>query len=114
MTPDYERHAMSKPMPASDQTPSRNMASIRVIIEGVAVAGIIWLANSFSNQNAAIGLQNISITRLQVQVTQMQVSLADIPALTRATIQVQSEQSDHDRRIADLENGSQKASRWKR
>ena len=105
---------MTDSMQTSDPTPWRNAASLRVIIEGVAVAAIIWLASSFSNQNAAMGAQNISITRLQVQVTQLQASLVDVPALTRATIQMQSEQNDHDRRIVDLEKGSQKASRWKR
>lgn len=47
--------------------------SVRVIIEGLAVAGIIWLASSVQQQNTAIA-------RLQVQITQVQASLADVPA----------------------------------
>ena len=46
----------------TEQAASR-MLSVRVIIEGLAVAGIIWLASSVQQQNTAIA-------RLQVQITQ--------------------------------------------
>lgn len=55
--------------------PGRGLLSVRVIIEGLAVAGIIWLANSVQQQNT-------SIARLQVQITQVQASLAAVPTLT--------------------------------
>jgi hypothetical protein len=100
---DYERHVQS---PAAHDKASR-MLSLRVIIEGLAVAGIIWLASSVQAQNTAIA-------RLQVQITQVQASLADVPAITRQLAQVQVQVGEHDRRINRLEDGSDKAKRWER
>ena len=73
------------------------MLSVRVIIEGLAVAGIIWLASSVQAQNTAIA-------RLQVQITQVQASLADVPQLTRELAQAQIQIAEHERRLGRIED----------
>jgi hypothetical protein len=82
-----------------DDSRVRSLLSLRVIIEGLAVAGIIWLASSVTAQNTAI-------TRLQVQITQVQASLADVPALTERMAAMQVQVAEHDRRIGRLEDGT--------
>lgn len=90
--------------------PSTNrILSVRVIIEGLAVAGIIWLASSVQQQNT-------SIARLQVQITQVQASLADVPTITRQLAQAQIQIAEHDRRIGRIEDRepNPEVKRWTR
>jgi ribosomal protein L29 len=75
---------------------SKSILSIRVVVETVAVAAILWLANSVNEGNLAIA-------RMQVQLTQVQSTLADVPGLTRQIAQVQTAQAEHDRRLSVLE-----------
>ncbi len=63
---------------------------------------------------SSVNNQNIAITRLQVQVTQVQASLVDVPGITRQIAQLQTTFMEHERRITSLENGSDKANRRKR
>lgn len=100
---DYERLA---PIPA-DSDKANRMLSVRVIIEGLAVAGIIWLASSVQAQNTAIA-------RLQVQITQVQASLADVPTITRELAQAQIQIAEHERRLGRIEDGGQKVKEWTR
>jgi hypothetical protein len=81
--------------------------SVRVVIEGLAGLAIAWMASTVSAQNT-------SITRLQVQVTQLQTTLADVPRMTRDLAQAQVQIGEHERRIGRLEDGSDKAKRWTR
>lgn len=89
---DYEHH-----LPPALHDKASRMLSLRVIIEGLAVAGIIWLASSVQAQNTAIA-------RLQVQITQVQASLADVPAITRQLAQAQIQIAEHERRIGRMED----------
>jgi len=73
-----------------------SVLSVRVIVESLAVAAILWLASTVNESNLAMA-------RMQVQITQIQGTLADVPGLTREIIQVQASQSEHDRRISVLE-----------
>lgn len=77
----------------------KSVLSIRVIVESVAVAAILWLA-------ATVNESNLAIARLQVQITQVQVSLANTPQLVSTIAQVQTEQAEHERRIGTLETAS--------
>lgn len=75
---------------------NKSITSVRVVIESIAVAAIIWLGTT-------VNQANLSIARLQVQLTEIQVSMADVPSLTRQVVQMQTEQADHDRRITRIE-----------
>lgn len=88
----------------STTSPVQNTFSMRTIIEGIAVAGIIWLATSVNNQNLAIA-------RLQVQLTEVQATLIDVPSLTKSVAQIEVGGAERDRRITTLEQafGSIKA-----
>jgi Tfp pilus assembly protein PilN len=83
----------------TDDTRTRSLLSVRVVIEGLAVLGIAWLASSVQAQNTAI-------TTLQTQITQVQASLADVPALTRQMAAMQVQVAEHDRRLGRLEDGT--------
>lgn len=81
--------------------------SVRVVAEVLAAASIVWLGHTVTTQTTAIAL-------LAQQVTQMQSSLVSMPEISRELAQVQVEQSEHERRITRLEDGSTKAERWTR
>lgn len=72
------------------------LMSARVIVEGLAVVGIIWLASSVTNQNVAIA-------RLQTQVSQLNTSLADVPRMAREQAADQVTIADLSRRLDRLE-----------
>lgn len=78
---------------------SNTLMSLRVIVEGLAVAGIIWLASSVTQQNVAIA-------RLQTQVSQLNASLADVPRLSRDLAVAQSTIADQSHRLDRLESRS--------
>ncbi|MGH3632697.1 MAG: hypothetical protein ACRDTS_01070 [Mycobacterium sp.] len=77
-----------------------SVGSVRNIIEALILAGILWLGNSISTQSTAI-------TRLQVQVSEVQVQLSGIPKLQSDVDRMQVSQAEHDRRIAKLESTGQ-------
>jgi len=81
--------------------------SVRVVAEVLASASIVWLGHTVTTQTTAIAL-------LAQQVTQLQTSLVSMPEISRELAQVQVEQSEHERRITRLEDGSTKAQRWTR
>lgn len=91
----------------NEQSKQSGLLSIRVIVEGLAVAGILWLASSVQQQN-------IQIARLQEQIATVQLTIADVPALTREVAQIQVTQSEHDSRLDRLENGGAKVKGWQR
>jgi hypothetical protein len=72
------------------------LLSARVVVEGLAVAGIMWLASTVTQQNVAIA-------RLQTQVVALTSSLSDVPSNTRSIAQLQQEQQEHERRLTMLE-----------
>lgn len=74
-------------------------AMVRTILQGLILAGILWLASSINAQNTAI-------TRLQVQVEAVQASLSGIPDLNVRVTKLEAVQSDLMRRQAADE------SRW--
>lgn len=85
--------------------PHRLRDSARIVIEGLAVMAIAWMASTVSAQNT-------SITRLQVQVTQLQTTLADVPRLTHDLAQAQIQIAEHDRRITRIEDGGGAVKGW--
>lgn len=72
------------------------LMSARVIVEGLAVAGIIWLASSVTNQNVAIA-------RLQTQVSQLNASLSDVPRMSQQQAADKVTIADLERRVDRLE-----------
>lgn len=81
--------------------------SVRIVIEGLAVISIAWMASTVTAQTTSIAL-------LQAQVTTLQASLANVPGMARDLAQVQVQVGEHERRITRLEDGSDKAKRWVR
>lgn len=86
-------HATS---PNNQEHRSNMLTSARVIIEGLAVAGLIWLASSVTQQN-------VSIARLQTQVAQLNATLADVPRMSREIAAVQVTEAEHGRRLDRIE-----------
>lgn len=75
---------------------TKSILSIRVVVESVAVAAILWLA-------ATVNQASLSIARLQVQLSQVQATLSDVPSLTREIAQMQTVQAEHERRLSAFE-----------
>jgi hypothetical protein len=83
-------------MNAQGSMSTKSILSIRVVVESVAVAAILWLA-------ATVNQASLSIARLQVQLSQVQATLADVPSLTREMAQMQTIQAEHERRLSSVE-----------
>ena len=71
------------------------LKSARVVIEGIAVAAILWIGSSVNEGNLAIA-------RLQVQLTQVQLALADVPGLKTQLAQLEVRQDDTKHRVLEL------------
>lgn len=68
------------------------LMSARVIVEALAVAGILWLARSVTQQNVAIA-------KLQIQVS----ALMDVPKIAQQQAVDHTEMADLERRVDRLE-----------
>lgn len=86
---DYERHLP----PLFDHHDKDRGAMVRTVMQGLILAGILWLATSINQQNTAI-------TRLQVQIEGVQASLAGIPDLSTRVTKMEAIQADLMRRQA--------------
>ncbi len=64
---------------------------MRMIMQGLILAGVLWLASSINNQSSAI-------IKLQVQVESLQMTLGDIPSLNNRVTKLESNQNELIRR----------------
>lgn len=74
----------------------RNLQSIRFVMEGLILAGIIWLASSVQDQAKAT-------VQIQTQIANLSAQLVGVPDLSRQVAQIEVRQAEHDRRIEALE-----------
>ncbi len=82
---------------ATVQGSLKSSMSVRVVVESVAVAAILWLA-------ATVNQSNLAIARLQVQLTQVQSTLSATPQMLATVVQIQTTQAEHERRLAYIES----------
>lgn len=75
---------------------ARNFQSVRVILEGLILVGIVWLGSSVQESKMAT-------VQMQTQIANLSAQLAGVPDLSRQVAQMQVTQSEHDRRIQALE-----------
>jgi hypothetical protein len=79
---------------------NRNWQSVRVILEGLILAGILWSINNQTDQTRAI-------VRLQTQIEGMQAAnagvIAAIPQLNSDVATLKVRVDDTARRVTDLE-----------
>ncbi len=78
----------------------RNWNSVRTVLEGLILAGILWSINNQTDQTKAI-------VRLQTQIETMQSTgsaiATVIPQLSREVDKLDLLTGDHERRIGELE-----------
>lgn len=78
----------------------RNFQSVRFVMEGLILAGVLWLASSVQDQAKAT-------VQIQTQIANLSAQLVGVPDLSRQVAQMQVTQSEHDRRIQVLEGRRQ-------
>lgn len=78
----------------------RNFQSVRFVMEGLILAGVLWLASSVQDQAKAT-------VQIQTQIANLSAQLVGVPDLSRQVAQMQVTQSEHDRRIQALEGRRQ-------
>lgn len=61
---------------------AKDRETVRTVIQGLILAGVIWVASSIHSQNA-------SIVKLQTQMDTLQASLANMPGLTERVTKVE-------------------------
>ena len=71
--------------------------SVRIVLEGLAVLSIGWLANTVTSQTTAIAV-------LSDEVKSLQGTLVSMPDLARDIATQRVELDEHARRISALEN----------
>ncbi|TPG08330.1 hypothetical protein EAH88_11915 [Rhodanobacter glycinis] len=84
---DYERHL---PPLHSDHDKDRGV-HVRTVLQGLILAGVLWVGTSLSSQNTAI-------TKLQVQIEQLQMSIAGMPDLSSRVTKLETNQAELIRR----------------
>lgn len=83
-------------MTEQDKPERQTSASIRTVVEGVAVAAIVWLALSVTQQNVALA-------KVQTQLMNMQTTLTGVPAMQQSVTTMSVVQAEHERRLEKLE-----------
>lgn len=88
----------------------RNWQSVRTVLEGLILAGILACVGALWGLRESIGKQSESIIKLQTQIEVMQRDgaaltnqLAVIPAISRQVDRIQLQVEGHERRVSDLE-----------
>lgn len=77
---------------------AKDRETVRTIIQGLILAGVLWVASSIHSQNA-------SIVKLQTQMDTLQASLANMPGLTERVTKVEdavrelARRQDEDERV---------------
>lgn len=84
---DYERH-----MPPTLPHQHDFGASVRMVMQGLILAGILWLASTVSTQNA-------SIAGMQVQLVDLKDTLSGVPAMKDRITVLEQKQTDMMRRL---------------
>jgi hypothetical protein len=80
-------------MSAPEQTaaPTEKRQSVRIILEGAILAGILWMANATQTQIT-------NIAKLQVQMEQVSATIANVPDLTTRVTKAEMQIVDLQRR----------------
>jgi hypothetical protein len=87
------------------QDGGRNWQSVRTILEGLILVGVLWLGNSAVDQGkTAVELQ-AKLVALTDELRGLSAQLSDIPALSRSMAKIEVKLDEHDRRISRLEGG---------
>ena len=99
---DYE-HLSPQGGKQMDHPPaSGKPISARTVIDALAVAAILWVGNN-------IQAQNVSLAKLQEQVTGVQATLAGVPQISKDVATAQAQLLEFDRRLGVLERLQQNA-----
>lgn len=81
---DYERHVAPTPTDTNDKDRG---AMVRTVLQGLILAGILWVGSSLTSQNTAIA-------KLQVQIEQLQLTMAGLPDLSTRVTRLEVVQAD--------------------
>lgn len=91
----------------------RNWQSVRTILEGLILAGVLWLANSTQQQATATVELRTQLQGMSDEIRSLRAQLADVPAISRDMARLQVQLGEHERRIGRLEDGKQQAQTMK-
>jgi hypothetical protein len=97
----------------SDQSTPRSWQSVRTILEGLILAGVLWLANSTQQQATATVELRTQMQGMSDEIRSLRAQLADVPAISRDMARLQVQLGEHERRIGRLEDGKQQAQAMK-
>lgn len=67
---------------ATSAMAAKDRETVRMIIQGLILAGVLWVAGSIQSQN-------VNIAKLQAQMEHLQASLANLPGLTDRVTKVE-------------------------
>jgi hypothetical protein len=73
---------------------SKNNSSVRTIMQGLILTGIIGIVTMMWHQNEVTATQNVSLGELRVQVNMLQISLAGPPDLSSRVTKLETRQND--------------------
>lgn len=98
------------------QHPGRNWQSVRTVVEGLILAGVLWLANSTQQQATATVELRAQLQAMGDEIRSLRTQLADVPSMSRQIAQLQVRQDEHERRIGRIEDaeasGRPELKRW--
>lgn len=81
----------------------RNWQSVRTVLEGLILIGVVWLASGVQEQMKATVKLQVQLESMSNDVSGLRTQLADIPTLSRSLARIEVELQEHERRISQME-----------
>ena len=101
----------------NEQPQSRGMQSVRTILEGLILAGVLWLASNTSDQAKATVALQTQLSGMSTEIRDLRSKLDLVTSMSSDIAMLKVQMAEHERRIGHLEDqrGQQDQSkRWQR
>lgn len=81
----------------------RNWQSVRTILEGLILLGVIWIGNNSIESSKNNVELKVEITAMNEQFRVFNAQLAEFPAMSRSLAKIEVKLEEHERRISNVE-----------
>jgi len=81
----------------------RNWQSVRTVLEGLILLGVVWLGSSAQEQSKAMVQAQTQVLALRDDIRELHKQLEDVPVLTREIAKLEVRADEHERRIHEIE-----------
>lgn len=94
-----------------DPLGTRNWQSVRTVMEGLILAGILWLGNSTSDQAKATIAVQTQMASMSGEIRDLRGKLDAVTAMNSDIAMLKVQVAEHERRIGRIEDGRRTGSK---